>query len=359
MGLSLKNLIIELNTKPWATSLITTFSLILGITRPGLYFLPLPLLALFIKNFPLKHKFVAVIFFAIGYINQIDIKTNQLSPHKPTNKLGLLSGTIVDLSFNRKRIFPFLYKINGQFQKKTGDYLLYTKKDIGMDLGQNIKIDYLKPSTPSKEFRDYLKKEGISSTFFAGTPKVYATHKSNKNINDSIISIKNGVMGRIKNKTSKNCFCLFASIFLGNKKCCAEEYENLKTLFKNWGLSHILARSGLHLLIFIITISSLISLFVSNFYLQQLIQIILLFVYYFLSWPSTSFNRAFIFILLWQMCNILSIQKNSLNLLNLVATITLLINPLLIFFLDFQLSFLFAYALAFLVESNQPFKSNS
>lgn len=359
MALYARKFISELKSKPWCASLITTLSLILGIIAPRLYFLPLLPIALFIKNFSLRHQFIAVIFFVVGCLSQINIKTSNLPPSSARTEHGLLIGTITDSSFSEKRMFPFLYKINGHFQKKKGDYLLYTKKDIAVDLGQNIKIINLKPSIPSKEFREYLTKEGISLTFFANKPKVYATEKSNKNINNLIIATKSDAMGRIKSKTSKNCFCLFASIFLGNKKCCTEEYENLKTSFKNWGLSHILARSGLHLLIFIIAISSLISLLVSSFYLQQFVQLFLLFAYYVLSWPSTSFNRAFIFILLWQVCNILQIQKNGINLLNLVAAITLLTNPLLIFFLDFQLSFLFAYALAFLVESNQPFKSNS
>jgi hypothetical protein len=53
-----------------------------------------------------------------------------------------------------------------------------------------------------------------------------------------------------------NTFALFSSLFLGNRTAIKQDLEEQKPLFKVWGISHFLARSGLHLLIFIMLLQN-------------------------------------------------------------------------------------------------------
>lgn len=345
----------ELNRRPWLISLLGTISLVLGIITQSYYFLWLPAIPFFLKKISLKAKLVVVFlfyagFFIAGHSNQ-DIQI-------PTER-GALSGTIIDTNENNMRQFPYSYKVDGKFCGCRGRYLLYSKDNLDLTCGDFASFYGLKPSsTNSADFKKYLNREGVASTFFSRGSKFKVKKQDKTNLMHILNQLKTGLARTIKDKLSPQAFCLFSSIFLGNRSECAREHEELRPLFKYWGLSHLLARSGLHLIIFIATISMLLSL-AASFYTRQAIQALLVIAYYLLSWPSASFNRALVFFILWQTSNMLRLQRSSINLLNIVTISALLINPVLIFFLDFQLSFIFAYALAFLFESNLLLRQNS
>jgi ComEC/Rec2-related protein len=338
----------ELSLKPWALSLLATICLILGIVLQSPYFIVLPLPILFIKKISTKTKIIPLLFFCLGtLINRPNFPNIEIE-----NKKGSLSGAVIDITENQMRQFIYSYKIDGLFNNQAGRYVLYAKEDLSLCCGDSVIIYSLKASkSTSEEFNKYLKKEGITDTFFSKKPRLKIYKQGLYGLFCISHQLKTGLLRRIKQKLSPQSFCLFSSIFLGNRSECAKEYEDLRPCFKYWGLSHLLARSGLHLIIFILTMAAFLSI-ATGFYTQQITRLALVVAYYLLSWPSASFNRAFLFFMLWQLCNLLRLQKNNINLLNIVTISTLLRNPTLIFFVDFQLSFLLAYALAFLFESN-------
>ena len=65
--------------------------------------------------------------------------------------------------------------------------------------------------------------------------------------------------------------------------------------------------------------------------------------YFILSWPSISFIRAFLIFLFTKYCNLHRHPTHFMHILLLTCCIVLLINPLQLFFLDFQLSFFLTF----------------
>lgn len=131
---------------------------------------------------------------------------------------------------------------------------------------------------------------------------------------------------------------LYLSIFCG-KKFKSETTTEMKKLFQYWGISHHLARSGLHLIILIGILLMLLSCIPCSSFKKQWIVLGLLFFYYITTYPSVAFTRAFYMYLLYTLCKQLHITSQPIHIL-LITTLSILTrNPHHIFFLDFQLSF--------------------
>jgi competence protein ComEC len=151
-----------------------------------------------------------------------------------------------------------------------------------------------------------------------------------------------------KNKLSKKTFSLFSLIFLGNKTVEKKELQNYKEQFNLWGISHHLARSGLHLLLLIILFQAILSALTTSFLVQQIILFCVVILYTALSWISISYTRALITFVFYTCCNLLKLPIKLLPIIALVAIIALVLNPAQLFFLDFQLSFGLTFALGWL-----------
>ena len=148
---------------------------------------------------------------------------------------------------------------------------------------------------------------------------------------------------------------LFSAIFLG-KKNKTQTYDKSKDQFKIWGISHYLARSGLHLVIFIMIWHLILCLFPIPFRWKQSILIALALIYALLSWSSVSFIRALTVFMLYKIATIFEIQMHIVHSITLACLFTLLYNPAHLFFLDFQLSFALTFALAWLANSYNALK---
>ncbi|MDQ5890388.1 MAG: competence protein ComEC [Candidatus Dependentiae bacterium] len=133
-------------------------------------------------------------------------------------------------------------------------------------------------------------------------------------------------------------FTYISALFFGNKECA--EFLDIRAKFTRWGLTHYLARSGLH-------ISLLITLWVGVFRfiplpitLKAPILFAILFLYDHLSWASISFNRAlwlwFFYLGSW----LVKATATPLFGLSQLSLVILLYNPWQSGCLDFQLSFL-------------------
>ncbi len=131
---------------------------------------------------------------------------------------------------------------------------------------------------------------------------------------------------------------LYLSIFCG-KKIKSETTTKMKELFQYWGISHHLARSGLHLIILIGLLLFLLSFIPCSAFRKQQASVIILCVYYLMTYPSVAFIRAFFMYLLYALCKQLYIPSNPIHILLITTLIILSNNPHHLFFLDFQLSF--------------------
>ena len=203
------------------------------------------------------------------------------------------------------------------------------------------------------DFLRYLFKEGSAGTIFAQefcpiliNSKKYSFARWAHNKREAVIS-------SLKQKLSRPTFSFFCSLFIGDKKQINYLTEKHKPLFKQWGISHHMARSGVHLIIFIILWQLLLSLLPFSFIQKHSFLFILCLFYFLLTPASISFIRAFFLFVFYKICIFCSWQIHAVHLLCLVALGTLVYNPFQLFFLDFQLSFFLTFCLSWVSHLNR------
>jgi competence protein ComEC len=202
---------------------------------------------------------------------------------------------------------------------------------------------------PVSSYRGHLMREQTIATVFM--PKLITTALSRPTFsyrrwihNTKILVTKRATQSLLPVTKS-----LYASLFLGNKTYTSSCYESIKEQFRRWGLSHYLARSGLHLVLIVALWIWFFRIIPIPFLHKQLGIAFLVMIYATLSWSSISFIRALSTFFLCKLCSgIWHHYYNNLHLLTVTAFYLLILNPLHIFYLDFQLSFGITFALAWL-----------
>lgn len=202
---------------------------------------------------------------------------------------------------------------------------------------------------PISSYRGHLMREQTIATVF--TPKLITTQivKPTFSYKRWIYNTKMFVTKRATQALLPVTKSLYASLFLGNKTYTSSCYESIKEQFRRWGLSHYLARSGLHLVLIVALWVWFFRIIPIPFIHKQLGIAFLVMIYALLSWSSISFIRALSTFFLCKLCSsIWHHYYNNLHLLTVTAFYLLIQNPLHIFYLDFQLSFGITFALAWL-----------
>jgi ComEC/Rec2-related protein len=243
-----------------------------------------------------------------------------------------------------------------ELQTNTGDWKpidvyiqLYTPTINAWMVSDKVQINNIAIKKPSSEsFLQYLIKEGLTSTVFCLECDYILIDRPEYSFYRWLFVAKQNVFQRLRNKMPAKSFALFSSLFLGNRSLNKQTIDTLANQFKQWGISHYLARSGLHLTIFALIWHILFRLLPICFLFKQAILLALSIIYFALSWPSVSFLRAFYSFLLCILCNMLSMRTHFLHILTLVTLFVLFFNPIQLFFLDFQLSFSLTFGLAWI-----------
>lgn len=240
-----------------------------------------------------------------------------------------------------------LYNLNSKQTIRhsiTGIAYFASKMD-DIEIGDTIKLTtvFLKKSSNTMLNFHFLK-EGVYATFFVNTIPTILYHPP-YSLYRSFFNKKQQLLTALRKKMSLSCYMLFSTLFLGNKTENKKHFGVIKEQFKRWGLSHYLARSGLHLIIFL-----LIFIFIARYIpiagtIKSCVLSALCIIYALFSWSSISFIRALLMYLLYCVYLFFNVQINILHLLCLITSIILLINPVQLFFLDFQLSFGLTFAL--------------
>lgn len=224
---------------------------------------------------------------------------------------------------------------------------LQTAQIMDVQVGDSIEISNLicKPSKKNS-FDTYLIKEKIAASIFSEAPEWKLKYRPIFSLRRFIYNTSSNLNKTLQKKLSKESFSLFTSLFLGDTSTCKKQLEHTRDQFRAWGIMHFLARSGLHLIIFIAVWQSLLCLLPLPFLLKQLIMLLLSLIYFALSWSSISFMRALYTFILYKLCALHKKPSHLVYLLSLVCFFVLLDNPIQLFFLDFQLSFTLTFALA-------------
>lgn len=223
---------------------------------------------------------------------------------------------------------------------------IYTKYKPHIQVQDLVLLKNLRIKKTAKEsFNNYLIKEGIGATVFLPKVEPIILNHPPYSFSRWLFYTKEEILRNCKEKLSKQTFSLFSSIFLGNRSTGKKEMAEPKDACKTWGISHYLARSGLHLVIIIFMWHMLLSCLPISFLAKQILIICCCIMYFLLSWSSISFIRALLTFVFYKICIILKVQAHFFYLLTLVCFLVLLSNPMQLFFLDFQLSFGLTFAL--------------
>jgi|SaaInlStandDraft_4_1057021.scaffolds.fasta_scaffold07062_3 competence protein ComEC len=207
--------------------------------------------------------------------------------------------------------------------------------------------------TKKPSFKDFLKKEGFLTSLFLSNIEHEILQPPLRSFRKTLSELRTKIISSLKQKLKPISFYFFSTIFLGNS-----QYNNKllsqKKYFSFWGILHYLARSGLHIALFILLWKWLLSFFPLPVFFKHLFLIFLCATYFLLSWPSISFIRALSIFLLFEIGTLCWYQINVFNLLLFTGFIILLLNPTQLFFLDFQLSFSLSIALAWKFQKKSP-----
>ena len=189
----------------------------------------------------------------------------------------------------------------------------------------------------STSYERYLIKEGLWSV---AHPKsfYYKTISRPSSLSSIGNYLSSKTSGSLNQNLSPLAQSLYLSIFCG-QKTKSEATIKMKHLFQYWGISHHLARSGLHLVLLIGLISFFLSFFPCFFATKQVFIFSILLGYYSITTPSIAFIRSLCMYFFYIVCQQSYAPCKSLHILLLTCILVLCHNPHQLFFLDFQLSF--------------------
>lgn len=223
-------------------------------------------------------------------------------------------------------------------------------KKYKIELGQKIKAtgEMKLPNTNRNfnlfNYKDYLKSK-----------KIYHIFKADKIIlkknNQIKYKIKNKIINQINKSKNKKYLNLF---ILGENNLDL----SVKTSFKENGISHLFAISGMHITLFTSFILSILNKISKNKIFHFIIVTIFLLVYMFLTNYTPSVVRASLFFIVLNIKKIFNLKVTNLELIIFLLLILLIYNPYYIYNSGFIYSFLISICLIYFNKnSNNYFKS--
>ncbi len=307
------------------------------------------------KFISLQKIMYACAFFAGNYAYNAQLTNHNhffttIDEQQPYSLTGVIA-SIQDLQFKRYSRYCILKNVT-LYQNKSNTIVhenfcmgFYSNNLNDFCIDDTISLQGIKFKNPHASYQHYLIKEGlIATSFLQNECQPYLVSRPLFSFKRWIFNKKNELLYSLKNKMNASSFTFFSSLFLGNKTN-SFHYEKLKDHFKRWGLSHYLARSGLHLILFIALWQFLLRFIPLAFIIKHLILSCIVVLYFIFSWPSLPFIRSCITYFVYFIYILCNKQIDSLHILTLVTWLILLSNPVQLFSLDFQLSFGLTFAL--------------
>lgn len=227
--------------------------------------------------------------------------------------------------------------------------LIYTAQHVPFCIGDSISLSNIKiKNASSHSLLHFFIKEGIVGTIVANFDEAKLVMHPKISFSRMLFEKKINNFRMLQKKLSRSSFTFFSSFFLGNRRINKKENDELKYQCKYWGISHYLARSGLHLVIFIMAWEYILRFLPIFFLLKQILLIVITVIYFILTWNSVSFFRAFLTFMLYKLYLFRNVQIHTVHAIVLITFVVLVANPAQLFFLDFQLSFGITFLLAWI-----------
>jgi len=262
-----------------------------------------------------------------------------------------ISGTITDISYIDHHLYSAVITLNNiaiDGKKLHKKIQIYTVMPENIQIADTVELHNIKIKKASSEsYQQYLLKEGIITTIFITKPIIELLDRPTYSINRWIDNKRQDIYERLQKKISSAGFSAFGPIFLGKKNIRKKENMWINTaLFTTWGITHYLARSGLHLVVLIALWLTIFNFLPLSFNNKQWFLLTISIIYFLFSWSSIPFYRALATLIFHRVCLLARLQSHFLHLLIVTCFLILLHNPIQLFFLDFQLSFGLTFALA-------------
>lgn len=300
---------------------------------------------------PKNHKiavFILSIFFAIGatryyFVNKQNLAALKLfNPEQSVNCIGYVYD-VSDVDLSSYNTYSTCITLKIKYPANLSSYVkIYCYNKCYLPIGSTVKFYNLKIKPA---FESQLYKENIYGVAFVSQLKYKILGKIKYwDFLAHFRIYRNSLYKRIKYKLSGQTYVLFSQIFLGKTEYSPLS-EDIRNKFQYWGIVHYLARSGLHVT-FLLTIFKYLFRYIPiNFFLKKFLLCLILLFYTLLSWSSNSFNRAYNTFLLSKTFVFSGIPNYLDHTFMLVLLLTLLYDPVLVFLLDFQLSYALTMAL--------------
>ena len=205
----------------------------------------------------------------------------------------------------------------------------------------------------SFDYRRYLEIHGFTGRTFVASwkwqkAKVSLVHLSRiERMRLTFLKYRNQLLSRLNPVAEENddAYAVVAAMALGDKSALTQE---LKDVYSVTGASHILALSGLHLGI----IYTLLSLFVFSRRWQMLSQIIIMLSiwgFVFLVGLSTSVMRSAVMLSVYALLSLGHRDRMSVNTLAFTAIVMLMVSPMSLFDVGFQMSYMAVFSILLFV----------
>ena len=279
---------------------------------------------------------VGIIISFMPYLNIASIKTFDSS----VNVSGTICDYVVDGGTHTKFILNDVSIENTEGVYKTNfKVCVYTNQSATLSLGDVLNFECeLNKYNIDKIYDDTKLYQDIGYQCYVNVSDIDII-SNNTIVKDKIKNATKGILYENLNEDNSNiCF----AILFGETQGLS---DNIQNMFSYAGISHILAVSGLHIGVLFSSIYFILKKLKINKYVRLVVLSIILIFYCYLCSFTPSVCRASIMVLLLSLCEILKIDYDSLSSLSIAGIIILLISPVSLFKVSFQLSFLCIFAI--------------
>lgn len=272
-------------------------------------------------------------------------RANQISHNFPQTANSYI-GEVIDLPQQKRRSVACEVRLTYPVDKKVMLYLEIDSSSNYLLPGDELLFRaHIQPfknlGNPDEfDYEEFMYNKGFSGNAYVSSESWVKTGRRSNSIRAKALRLRARVLGVYKNfGLDDDAYSFISALTLGYK---ANLSDHLKYAFRASGTSHVLAVSGLHVGIIYIVILSLFS-FLGNrgkaFILKQLLVLLCLWGYVFITGLPVSVVRSAIMLSLVSVGNILNKKGLTYNTLAIAAFILLIINPFYLFDVGFQLSF--------------------
>lgn len=317
--------------------------------------IPFSLIAIAFSTHPahfIKRYVMSGTFFLLGALNIIYQNNKHENFFAAVGQKDHFIARVIDVENwrNNKSIITVALK------EPKGMVRIHSHGTIGLTIGDVIEISNLRLYKPNDKHYDmYLKKEFLKSITYTSNITYNIIRKSNSYFWSYLNTYKNKMLRNFNIKMDAVTRVLFFSIFLGTSHEDQDLFNEIRLKFNNWGLTHFLARSGLHLSIIALFLFFLMRTIPLYFYAKKILIFLMLLFYGLMTFSSVSFIRAFLTQSAYLLFIISNLPVQPMNIFILITFGVLLANPFQLFFLDFQLSFGITFLILIFTANNSFF----